>query len=329
MYKIKRFLYFFIIISLICILGGCSSKNKQVNKDKKIVVGSKSFTENNLLAELYALALEANGYTIERKLNIAGAVVHQAITNNDIDLYPEYTGTALISILKKPAMTDSEEIYQIVSDEYKKQFQLIWLNYAPMNDGQGLVIRTEAAQKYGIKTISDLQKNADKLRFASQGDFDEREDGLPALEEVYGSFAFLSDVVYEDNLKYDVLSNNEADIAVAYTTEGALVNKEFTLLEDDKKAWPPYNAAPVVRADILERNPEIEQILNVVSQELTTEEITKLNAKVDIEKQEMEEVAAEYFENIKEKVIFTKVSRKAPSFSYGDIRLKVLYYIFK
>jgi osmoprotectant transport system substrate-binding protein len=161
------------------------------------------------------------------------------------------------------------------------------------------VIRTEKAEMLEIKTISDLQKNAHQIRFASQGEFDERDDGLPALEKIYGKFDWKSSKIYDNGLKYEVLSNDEADVAPAYTTEGQLVDVDmYTLLEDDKQVWPPYNLAPVVQNDILERVPELAEILNEVNASLDTATVTKLNAKVDVEKEELEEVAAQYYESI-------------------------------
>lgn len=302
---IKKLVSIVLLAGVMMSLTACSgSSESQSTKESngKIVVGSKSFTEGNILSELYALALEHNGFEVERKFNIAGSVIHQAILSEEIDVYPEYTGTALLSILKQPVMTDEKEVYDFVKQNYEEQFDLTLLEPSPMNDGQGLVLRTEVAEQYNIQTISDLQKNADKIRFASQGDFDERDDGIPALERVYGPFNFASSVVFEDSLKYDVLRNNEADLAVAYTTEGMLRDEAFTLLEDDGKVWPPYNAVPVIRKPVLEQNPKAELVLNQLSSLLTTEKITELNAQVDIDKLEMEEVAASFFNEIKDQV---------------------------
>ena len=152
----RKILSILLVLSAVIGLTACSgnkNKNNEAENTQTIVVGSKSFTENNILAELYALALEHNGFRVERKFNIAGAIIHQAILNDEVDVYPEYTGTALLSILKKPVMTGEKEVYDLVAKEYKDQFNLTWLNYAPMNDGQGLVLRTETAEKYQIKTI--------------------------------------------------------------------------------------------------------------------------------------------------------------------------------
>ena len=266
-----------------------------------IRVGSKDFTENEIVAELYALALEDAGYKVERIMDISSSVIHTAIVNDEIDLYPEYTGTGLISILKMDPLTDAQEVYETVKEAYAEQYDLVWLDYAQANDGQGLFISRKASDEYGITTISQLQENASKLRFASQGEFDEREDGLPGLEKVYGPFEWASSKVYDNGLKYQVVESNEADVSPAYTTEGRLSETDkFILLEDDRHVWPPYNLAPVVRGDVYKENPEIGEILKKVNETLDTAAITALNAKVDVDKEEYEDVAEEYWESISE-----------------------------
>lgn len=273
----------------------------QVPAADTIRVGSKDFTENEIVAELYALALEDAGYDVDRIFDIAGSVIHTSIVNDEIDLYPEYTGTGLISILQLDPITDPQEVYDTVKEAYEDQFGLTWLDYAEANDGQGLFISKAASDEYGITTISDLQKNAENLRFASQGEFDEREDGLPGLEKVYGPFNWKSSKIYDNGLKYNVVENDEADVAPAYTTEGRLAEADkFVLLEDDKQAWPPYNLAPVVRDSVLEENPDIPEILGRIDAALDTETITALNAQVDVDKEEYEDVAASFYESLQE-----------------------------
>lgn len=293
---VKKVFAIFLAASITIGIAGCGDSKSD---EKSIKVGSKDLTENLVVAEVYALALEDAGFSVERVMDIAGSVVHTSIMNGEVDLYPEYTGTGLISILKMDPMTDAQQVYDTVKEEYEKQYKLIWLDYSQANDGQGLVIRTDIAEKYGIKTISDLQKNASELRFASQGEFDQREDGMLGLEKLYGPFDWKSSKVYDGGLKYSVLENDEADAAPAYTTEGQLVKDEFTLLEDDKKLWPPYNLAPVVRETVLNTYPEIADILNKISATLDTKTVTKLNAEADVEKREYEEVAKEYYDSIK------------------------------
>ena len=279
-----------------------SDEASNIEKEEKpvIKVGSKDFTEGLLVSEIYALALEDAGFEVERVFDIAGSLVHTALTSEEIDLYPEYTGTGLLSILGMDMITDPQEVYDTVKEEYEKQFQITWLDYSQANDGQGLAIRTAVAKKYNIKTISDLQKHAGELRFASQGDFDEREDGLPGLEKIYGEFNWKSTKVYDGGLKYEVLKKDQADVTPAYTTDGALADTEnLTLLEDDKRCWQPYNLAPVVRDDVLNANPEIADALNKVSKELTTENLTQMNGRIDVDKEEYEDVAKEFYDSIK------------------------------
>lgn len=294
-----------LVVILVAIVGGIWAwRNNQSSEAQQssttIRVGSKDFTENLVIAEIYALALEDNGYTVKRVSNISSSLIHNSIVNDEIDLYPEYTGTGLLSVLDEDMETDPEKVYKTVKKEYEERFNLTWLDYASANDSQGLVIRTETANLLNIKTISDLQAHASELRFASQGEFDEREDGLPGLEKTYGTFNWKSSKVYDNSLKYSVLENDEADVTPAYTTEGQLVNTdEFTLLEDDKQFWPPYNLAPVVRDNILDDNPDIKTILNNISAKLDTETVTELNAKVDVDGQEYTDVAKEYYDSIK------------------------------
>lgn len=294
-----------LVVILVAIVGGIwawrNNQSSEVQQSSTTIrVGSKDFTENLVIAEIYALALEDNGYTVERVSNISSSLIHNSIVNDEIDLYPEYTGTGLLSVLGEDMETDSEKVYKTVKKEYEEQFNLTWLDYASANDSQGLVIRTEVANSLNIKTISDLQAHASELRFASQGEFDEREDGLPGLEKTYGTFNWQSSKVYDNSLKYSVLENDEADVTPAYTTEGQLVSTDkFTLLEDDKQFWPPYNLAPVVRDNILDDNPDIKTILNNISAKLDTETVTELNAKVDVVGQEYTDVAKEYYDSIK------------------------------
>lgn len=294
-----------LVVILVAIVGGIwawrNNQSSEVQQSSTTIrVGSKDFTENLVIAEIYALALEDNGYTVERVSNISSSLIHNSIVNDEIDLYPEYTGTGLLSVLGEDMETDPEKVYKTVKKEYEEQFNLTWLDYASANDSQGLVIRTEVANSLNIKTISDLQAHASELRFASQGEFDEREDGLLGLEKTYGTFNWQSSKVYDNSLKYIVLENDEADVTPAYTTEGQLVSTDkFTLLEDDKQFWPPYNLAPVVRDNILDDNPDIKTILNNISAKLDTETVTELNAKVDVDGQEYTDVAKEYYDSIK------------------------------
>lgn len=292
----KKMFKIFVVLVVSLSLFACSTKSEKPT----IRIGTKTFTESLIVGELYALALEDAGFNVERKFNIAGSVVHSALINDEIDMFPEYTGTGLLSILKMELVSDPKEVYNIVKKEYAEKFNVTWLKQSNANDSQGLVIRTELAKELGIYTISDLQEKSSQIRFVSQGDFEEREDGIPGLEKIYGEFNFKSIKVYDNGLKYQILENNEGDVSPAYTTEGPLVEKEkFTVLEDDKQFWPPYYLTPIIHTEILDKNPEIEEILNRVTEKLDTETMINLNAKVDIDKEEYEEVAKEFYNSIK------------------------------
>jgi osmoprotectant transport system substrate-binding protein len=266
-------------------------------KKPTVRIGSKNFTESLILGEMYSLALENAGYKVERKLNLGGTLVaHEALKSGQIDMYPEYTGTGLIDILKLPAKSDPKEVYDTVSKNYKEKFNLVWLQPTQANDSQGLVTTKKVAEKYNMYTISQLANLAPQLRMAAVPEFEEREDGLKGLKKYYGGFNFKSIKLYDYGVKYRVLLNNEADVTVGFTTDGDLTNPDLVLLQDDKKFWPPYYVAPVVRGEIIQQDPEIEKVLNEVSSKIDSKKMQQLNAEVDIKKREYAEVAKEFLQ---------------------------------
>ncbi len=293
MKKICLLLCLLLVVGTFSACGGKSDSNT-------IVVGSKDFTEGKILSELYALALEDAGYKVSRKFDLQTALIHSAIVNKEVDFYPEYTGTGLLTVLKMDPIFDPDAVYDTVKKEYKAKFNIDWLNRSNVNDGQGLVITQKASDAYGIKTLSDLQQNAKQIRFASQGEFDDRSDGLPALVAKYGEFDFKSKAVFDNSLKYDVLKQDEADVTVCYTTEGQLASGEFLVLEDDKKVWPPYHIAPIIRGEVLSGHADLAELINAITAQLTPENVIQMNAKVDLDQQEYEDVAKEFFVQIRD-----------------------------
>jgi len=207
-----------------------------------------------------------------------------------------------MSILGLPMEADSQTVFDIVSRQYAEQFKVTWLDKTSVNNSFGIVVTREISERYNIITVSDFQREAHNLRFASQGTFEVRKDGLPLVEEVYGPIDFASIAVFDNTLKYEVLRGGQADATVAYATEGQLADSNFVPLEDDKKIWPPYNAAPIIRTEILELYPEIATTFNAISAGLTNEKMIELNAQVDVEGQGFEEVARNYFESIRDSI---------------------------
>jgi osmoprotectant transport system substrate-binding protein len=260
-----------------------------------IKVGSKDFTEQFILGEMYALVLENQGFRVERKLNLGGTPVAQAgLQSGQIDLYPEYTGTALLTVLKEPASSDREQVYQTVADSYKNKFNLVWLAPAPMNNTQALVMTQEGSKKYGIKTISQMVAKASQLTIIGPPEFEAREDGLPGLKKAYGDFKLKNFIATDPGLRYKTLNSGQADVAVAFGTDGEISAFNLVVLEDDKKLFPPYQVAPVVRSEILEKNPGIRDALNRLSSKLTNETMQRLNYEVSGKQREPAEVAKEF-----------------------------------
>lgn len=278
-----------LLIVFLMLVSGCD------NRDTTIKVGSKNFTESLILGEMYALALENEGLNVDRQLNLDGTLAaHEAMENGDIDLYPEYMANALYNILGEEPQIESQETYEIVSEYYEEEFDLIWLAPTQVNRTLGIVISPEIAKKYSISTLTDLQKNADKINFASFPEFDERKDGLTEMNNVYGDFDFISIKLMDYRDRYDAILNDEVQATVAFGTDGELINSELVLLEDDQFLWPPNLLAPVIRQDTLDKDASIGEILDELSANLDTETMRSLNAEVDINQREYADVAKSF-----------------------------------
>jgi len=272
----------------------CSGSNPDGGRGA-IKVGSKDFTEQFILGEMYALMLENSGFEVERKLNLGGTPVAQAgLESGEIDLYPEYTGTGLLTVLKQPANSNQEQVYQTVAKGYKERFNLVWLQPAPMNNTQALAMTQEDAQKFNIQTISDMVTQANKLTAIGTPEFEVREDGLPGLKRVYGDFQFKKYIPADPGLRYQALMNNQADVAEAFGTDGEISAFNLVLLKDDKGLFPPYQVAPVVRQETLDANPHLREALNTLAPKLTDETMRRLNYEVSGNQREPAEVAKEF-----------------------------------
>jgi osmoprotectant transport system substrate-binding protein len=263
-----------------------------------VVIGSKDFTEELLLGEMYALILEANGIPVERKLNLAGTqVAHEALTKGQIDLYPEYTGTGYQFILGiQDGEKDPQKVYERTAADYKTRWNLVWLDPAPMNDTNAIACTQEAVGKYNLKTLSDLAAAAPEIRFAGIPDFPQRPDGLAGLQQTYGGFEFKSLTILDPGLKYKAIQEGKADCVIAFSTDGQIAALNLALMEDDKGLWPPYQVAPVVRGEVLQRSPAVRDALNKLAPLITNDVISGLNWKVDGDKQEYTAVARAFLQ---------------------------------
>lgn len=276
------------LLSSTVVLAHCARRSA-------IAVGSKNFTESIVIGEIYAQTLERAGFSVERRLNLGSTqIALAAMARGDIDLYPEYTGTALIDVLHHAPLGDSREIYRIVRDEFSKRYGLDWLDPSPMNDSQGIATTRAIAVRFGLLTLSDLSRVSSKLRLATIPEFITRADGLPGLRRRYGGFTFASVRTYDIALKYQALLTGSADVATAFTTDGTIATQRLVLLDDNKHLWPPYNVAPLVRHAALAKEPRIATVLNAIAPKLNSERVQEMNAAVEDGNREPADVAADF-----------------------------------
>lgn len=269
------------------LLASCASR-------QSVKVGSKNFTESIVIAEIYAQTLERAGLPVERRFNLGSTqIALAAMQRGDIDLYPEYTGTALIDVLHHAPLASPSQTFDIVNAEFKKRFGLTWLPASPMNDSQGIATTQAIAKRYGLRTLSDLARQSTHLRLATIQEFLARPDGLPGLQKLYGGFHFASLRTFDIALKYQALLTGSADVATAFTTDGAIATNHLVVLEDDKHLWPPYNVAPVIRSALV-ANQRLVSALNAVSPEITSAAASSMNAQVEAQKQDPADVAAAF-----------------------------------
>jgi glycine betaine/choline ABC-type transport system substrate-binding protein len=260
------------------------------------------------MSELVAVMLEDAGYPVERKFGLGGtAVIHQAIWNDEIDIFVEYTGTALVAVLEMdvpeaaggdgatPAASVADLTYDIASQEYAERWNLTWLDHFGFNNTYALAVTRETAEEYDLQTVSDLEEHAGDMTLGTDLEFEARPDGLPGFTEAYG-FEFGDVRAGDPGLMYQAVAEGDVDVITAYSTDGRIPAKDLVLLEDDRTFFPPYYPAPVVRDEVLEQNPEIADILNQLGGAITEDEMAAMNYAVDEDGRTTEEVAREFLE---------------------------------
>ncbi|MFH1243697.1 MAG: glycine betaine ABC transporter substrate-binding protein [Pseudomonadota bacterium] len=263
-----------------------------------IRIGTKNFTEQLILGQIMAQLIEARSeLTVERRFNLGGTMIcHGALVNGEIDLYAEYTGTALTAILKRPVIPDSNRAFRSVSEAYLKDLGLKWLGPFGFNNTYTITVRSAEAERKGWDKISDLKEAAANLRAGFTAEFAERPDGYPGLRRVYDlSFKEILDL--DPSLMYAALSNGEVDVICAFATDGRIAAYRLKPLEDDQKFFPPYQAAPVISEKVLEEHPKLVQILSSLEGIIDDTTMQRLNLEVDGEKKTPSEVARAFLES--------------------------------
>lgn len=266
------------------------------NSSGGVAVGSKDFTEQVILGEILAQAIEAKtALPVVRRFDLGGNLAHEALVAGEIDLYVEYTGTALLAILKNPPLTDPQEVLSRVKAEYARRFKLEWTEPLGFNNTFAILVRSDDARKLNLKTITDAAKISAQWRAGFGQDFMSRADGYPGFAQTYG-FHFQEIREMDLSLTYRALTEKQVDLIAGNSTDGLISRYGLVQLEDDRHYFPPYDAVPVVRQAALELHPELRSVLKQLGEILTVEEMRKLNYAVDGEKRQPKDVAREFLE---------------------------------
>ena len=285
-----------IILGLfIVIFGVYFSLNSK--KDKTINIATKPMTEGYILGQMLTELIEQD---TDLKVNITNGVgggtsnIHPAIVKGEFDLYPEYTGTSWEAVLKKEASYD-ESKFDELQKEYKEKYNLEYVNLYGFNNTYGLAVNKDIAEKYNLKTYSDLAKVSNNLIFGAEYDFFEREDGYKELQKVY-NMNFKKQIDMDIGLKYQAMKDKKIDVMVIFTTDGQLAISDVVVLEDDKKMYPSYRAGTVVRSEILSEYPELKPVLEKLNNILDDKTMADLNYQVESKGKKPEDVAREYLQ---------------------------------
>ena len=262
----------------------------------RIVIGSKNFTESFLLGEIMAQQIEAHtNLKVERRFYLAGTYIcQQAILGRRIDLYPEYTGTALTAILKQEAVGDKAEVYRRVKEEYEHRFGLTLSSPFGFNDTFAMEIRGDDARRLNIRTLSQATAFAPQWRAGFGYEFMERPDGYRGLAATYGLHFAEPPRVMDLGLLARALRDRQIDLAAGNTTDGLIPALDLFVLEDDRHYFPPYEAVPVIREQTLQQHPEVSRALAGLAGKISDEEMQRLNYAVDGQHRDAKEVAREF-----------------------------------
>lgn len=278
---------------IICMFGGCSGKGGTKNT---IHIATKPMTEQMILGEMLKMLIEDNlDAHVEITQGVGGgtANIQTGLMNGEFDLYPEYTGTSWLYVLKKTEIPDNDTLFQELQEEYKEKYDLRWESLYGFNNTFRLLVRQEIVDEYNLKTTSDLAEVADKLTFGAGYDYFEREDGYDALCNAY-QMEFGKIVEMDSGLKYTALEEKEVDVITVYTTDAQISIADAAIMEDDLHFFEDYFCGTVIRAEVLEENPGLEDVLLMMDGLISDEEMSEMNYAVEVDKRDEVEVAEEF-----------------------------------
>ncbi|HWF13191.1 MAG TPA: glycine betaine ABC transporter substrate-binding protein [Candidatus Acidoferrales bacterium] len=288
--RVPRFATCMLVLGVLASLFAASCKKQ--SGGETIVVGSKNFTEQIILAELFAQQIEAHSaLRVERKLNLGGTFIcHDALVSGKIDLYPEYTGTALIAVLKEPPQNNPSEVFRRVKEEYQSRFNVEEMPPLGFNNTFAMVIRGDDAEKLHLRTVSDIAPYAPKWRAGFGYEFMERPDGYQGWIEAYGIHFANTPRILDLGLLYRALADKKVDLVAGNSTDGVIASLHMVVLEDDRHYFPPYEAVPLVRRATLERHPEIRDAIGALAGKISVDEMRTMNYAVDGEQRDPADV---------------------------------------
>lgn len=285
----KLFALIFVLL-LIGIPAGCA------RAEKKVVIASKPHSEQYILAEMLAILIEENtDIEVEKKLGIGGGTsnIHPAMLKGEIDIYPEYSGTGLLFVLKEDLIADPEELFLEVRKRYEEEFGIIWLDIYGFNNTYALAVKNETAVRYGLRNYDDLARVSNQLTFGAEYDFFEREDGFNGLKKIY-PLNFKDTKEIDIGLKYQAIGTGQVDVINAFSTDGLLKEFGLKVLEDNRNFFPAYQAATLIREETLEKYPELKDVLNKLAGMISDDEMILMNYYVEKEKQDPADVARDF-----------------------------------
>jgi glycine betaine/choline ABC-type transport system substrate-binding protein len=273
---------------LLLFAAGCKTQGG----GEAIVVGSKNFTEQIILAELFAQQIEAHSaLRVERKLNLGGTFICQdALVAGKIDLYPEYTGTALTAVLKEPPQNKPSEVFRIVKEEYQTKFDVEEMAPLGFNNTFAMVIRGEDAENLHLRTVSDIAPYVPKWRAGFGYEFMERPDGYKGWVVAYGLHFAAAPRILDLGLLYRALADKKVDLVAGNSTDGVIASLHMVALEDDRHYFPPYEAVPLVRRSTLEKHPEVRDAIGALAGKISVDEMRAMNYAVDGEQHDPADV---------------------------------------
>lgn len=282
--------HFFICFCAILCLAGC------VNRQKTIVIGSKNFPEQAILGELLAQQIEAQtGLRVERRFYLAGTYIcHQALLAGRIDMYVEYTGTALTAVLKNSPEKDPHAVFERVRSEYAQRFHLLVESPLGFNDSFAIVIRREDAQRDQLRTVSQAARYTPEWRAGFGYEFMERPDGYDGFAKDYGLKFSSAPRIMDLALLYRALTAHQVDLIAGNTTDGQLTSGNFTTLEDDKHYFPPYQAVPIVRAEVVKTHPEVLAAITKLSGMISDREMQQMNYQATVQHKDVSEIVRDF-----------------------------------